>query len=579
VIAVLAGRHAPAQRWREDAGWQTLMHVMRLQNLSAEESRAYLARRSIPESEHEAILSFTHGHPLALSLVAEVFAQRPNTRFQPQEVADVIQMLIERIAEQAPGPLFRAALEAPSLVRVPDDSILSALLDTPDVRELFAWLRDLSFMDAESRGLFPHDLAREALARDIRWRNPDRFAMLHSRARRYYMDHIKKGDSRTQREYLNEFIFLHRDNPMVRPFFEWRTGGQVFTDHAQEADQAQVLAIIAEHEGEQAAQHAAYWLLRQPENAFVFRTAGGDVQGLLLMVSMERLDLAGPEDSFAGQLRDPALARAVAVLAQRAPLRSGERATYFRFWMARDTYQAVSPVQSRIFLNIVQHYLTTPGLAFTFLPCADPEFWAPAFTYADLERIPEADFGEQIPGQEGRAYGVYGHDWRLRPPAAWLELLAEREMSLERVNPAPPPLAAQLLSREEFAAAVRDALRSYGDTLALQGNPLLKSRMVSGRLEDGGNDPAGKTPEVNSTYAQAAKTQALQGLLKEAADQLQLSLRNLKLYRAVYHTYLQPAPSQEAAAELLDVPYSTFRRHLAQGVNQMIAYLWQLEIA
>ncbi len=32
-------------------------------------------------------------------------------------------------------------------------------------------------------------------------------------------------------------------------------------------------------------------------------------------------------------------------------MRPGEKATLFRFWMARDTYQAVSAMQSPLFAN------------------------------------------------------------------------------------------------------------------------------------------------------------------------------------------------------------------------------------
>ena len=45
---------------------------------------------------------------------------------------------------------------------------------------LFRWLRELSFMETGWRGLFPHDVAREALLADLRWRNPERYADLHS---------------------------------------------------------------------------------------------------------------------------------------------------------------------------------------------------------------------------------------------------------------------------------------------------------------------------------------------------------------------------------------------------------------
>ena len=70
------------------------------------------------------------------------------------------------------------------------------------------------------------------------------------------------------------------------------------------------------------------------------------------------------------------MAAAWKFLQRSATLRAGETAALFRFWMARDTYQNVSPVQSVIFVNAVRYYLTTQGLAFSIFPCALPDFWA-----------------------------------------------------------------------------------------------------------------------------------------------------------------------------------------------------------
>jgi hypothetical protein len=229
--------------------------------------------------------------------------------------------------------------------------------------------------------------------------------------------------------------------------------------------------------------------------------------------------------------------------------------------MAHDTYQAVSATQSLIFINMVLHYLVTPGLAFTMIPCSDPDFWIPVFAYADLERLPAADF--EI---EGRRYGMYGHDWRAMPPIAWLALLAERELSFTPPAVAPPPIAEPLviLSQAEFEDAVRDALHDYVRPAGFMGNPLLQSRLV---MEQAG---------IQASAAKRAST--LRALLKEAAESLQASPREAKLYRALYHTYLQPAPTQEQAAEMLDLPFSTFRRHLKAGITRLTETLWLKEI-
>ncbi|MHC5719005.1 MAG: ATP-binding protein, partial [Nostoc sp.] len=71
----------------------------------------------------------------------------------------------------------------------------------------------------------------------------------------------------------------------------------------------------------------------------------------------------------------------------------------------------------------------------------------------------------------------------------------------------------------------------------------------------------------------------LQNLVKQAVESLQSSPRDEKLYRAVYRTYLNPAPTQEQAAELLDLPFSTYRRHLKAGMTKVIDILWQREIS
>jgi hypothetical protein len=227
--------------------------------------------------------------------------------------------------------------------------------------------------------------------------------------------------------------------------------------------------------------------------------------------------------------------------------------------MAADTYQGVSPIQSLVFINAVRHYLLTSHLAYTLFPCADPDFWAPIFAYADLTRLPEADFEVG-----GRRFGMYGHDWRVRPPVAWLSLLAEREVA-EDVQPPPPAAPALIvLSRPDFEEAVRHALRGLQRSEQLVDNPLLRSRIVTDRV--------GLDAQPSERLA------CLQSVLRESAEQLTGHPRSLRGYRALHHTYLAPAATQELAAELLGLPFSTYRRHLAQGIEALTAILWRREL-
>ena len=84
-LVVLAGREPPPLAWRADPGWQQLFRAVALRNLSPLESDEYLDRSAVPIEQRRRVLDFTHGHPLALSLVADLFAQRPDVSFQPEE--------------------------------------------------------------------------------------------------------------------------------------------------------------------------------------------------------------------------------------------------------------------------------------------------------------------------------------------------------------------------------------------------------------------------------------------------------------------------------------------------------------
>jgi len=260
------------------------------------------------------------------------------------------------------------------------ESVIGEMLAMPEMHGLFDWMRGLSFIEARREGLFPHDLAREARADDLRWRNPNWYNELHKRARAYYLARLGQGSAQQQQRQLFDYIFLHRDNPVVRPYFEWQTTGALLTDALHEDDVPALLAMVEQHEGADSAQLASHWFESQPQGVVVFRDVKNEPVAFMLMVNLAQA--ASDTPTF-----DPAVRVTWNYLQRRAPLRAGEAATLFRYWLARDTYQDVSPAQSLVFVNAVRHYVTTPNLAYTFFPTANPDFWAPVFAYAELHRL------------------------------------------------------------------------------------------------------------------------------------------------------------------------------------------------
>lgn len=561
VLIVLAGRREPSPIWLNDPGWQTLIHHAPLRNLSPDESIMYLEKAGMPEDRHELVLRYTHGHPLALSLIADLHDQDSDLLLEPGLEANIIKVLLDRFLLDVPSSLHRRAIEACCLVNHLTEPLLEVLLDIDDGEVLFRWLRELSFIESGPRGIFPHDLARDVLSSDLKWRNPDQYKLLHQTARTYYNARLKDASPDDQRNLLSDYIYLHRDNPVVRPFFKrlqstWKgdTSTVSLSVHPYtKEDEESVVNIVLDHEGEESASMARHWLQRQPRHVLLYRDQHGAIQGLLFQLALHE----ATDDELKA---DPIAWKAWHYVKQSAPLRPGEGVTLFRFWMDASSYQRISKVQSLIFVSMVRHYLTTPQLAFSLLPISRPFFWKLIFNYADLHRIKELNFKVNK-----ASYGVYGHDWRSRPPAAWLDLLASREVwtsfEPDEEEETRPVI---VLSEESFTEAVRDALRCFNQPLQLKQNPLIDSRIVGERVDtDAGNED---------------RVIALIELLNESMERLAQDPKRDKAYRAVDRTYIHPAGSQELAAERLGIPYSTFRRHLSQGVSDIVEGLWQQEI-
>ena len=98
------------------------------------------------------------------------------------------------------------------------------------------------------------------------------------------------------------------------------------------------------------------------------------------------------------------------------------------------------------------------------------------FDHWDFVHLPEADY--QI---DTIRYVTFAHDWRRVGVAEWLERTAARELGEPVSQPVEPAAA---LSHEEFAVAVKEALRSLHQPQALLRNPLLASSMVQTALRE-----------------------------------------------------------------------------------------------
>jgi hypothetical protein len=224
-LVVLAGRNPPTAAWREDPAWSELAQVLPLRNLPPGDSRAYLQARGISEAQQAEVIAFTLGHALALALLADLLARSEEDALSPMHTPDVLRVLLARFIDQVPSAAHRRALEVCARARVTTVAVLADVMGLADAPALFDWLRGLSFIEHGPEGLFPHDLAREVLDGDLRWRDPASFRDLNARLLRALTPQLQARTGRDQQRAYFDFMYLSRHNRFMRSHFDWESLG------------------------------------------------------------------------------------------------------------------------------------------------------------------------------------------------------------------------------------------------------------------------------------------------------------------------------------------------------------------
>jgi hypothetical protein len=330
------------------------------------------------------------------------------------------------------------------------------------------------------------------------------------------------------------------------PLHDWATLGHVHVDQLRPGDAADVLAMATAHQGSAQAELVAHWLAHQPDAFLVVRRAEREVAGFSTLL---RLDLA-PAEAIAA---DPGAAAMHRYLMSSAdPPLPGEPVTAARFVVDREQDQRLpSLTHTAMSVAAIARALGTPGLGIDLVGAFRSPDASPVFEHLDYRRVADAEFDV-----DGHHHLVFAHDFRLVGPEAWIDLMGERELDEETRGSVPALTTAPVLSRTEFAAAVRSALRDLHRPDELAANPLVRFRQVQ---------PAGGGPLDGNGLAQ---------LVVAAAETLAADPRDAKAHRAIDRTYLRPAGTQERAAEVLDLPFSTYRRHLSRGIDRIVRELW-----
>ena len=538
-IVVLAGRDPPTAPWRTDPGWRQLVAVYRLERFDPAESGELLAHADVAPAVRPHLVMLGRGHPLTMALLADLAAtgEVPDTL---ADAPDLISTLLESFLREVPSQAHLTGLAACAIAWLTTEDLLVQLVGA-DAPAVWRWLARRPFITSSPRGLFAHDLARDVLDAEFERRAPERYRSYGRIVYAHAVAGLRAATGPDRQLHAQQVFFLLRNSPLAAAVSALRARGSATVVTGPPDDHDLVCAIIERFEGPASAQLARDWLGEQPEQLSVVRTGDG-VAGFAEI-------LLCPTGSVLED-RDPVVRAVLDHIAREGPLRPGERVGICRFCAGARKHQR-DPYA--MLVSNVSHFieLVTRSLAWSVLVVVDPKYFALFVDYLAFVPLVEIEAG-------GLRHVAYGIDWRRVPVDAWLDLMRERAHSGETGPPPAALLRPPPLDRARFAAAVKTALQTLHRPDQLATNPLLGSALAT--------TTAGPTAEQ------------LRATIDNAVTYLGIQPKGDQLRAVIHRTYLRPAPTQEAAAQVLDLPLSTYRRHLAKALDQLTDLLWTVEI-
>jgi hypothetical protein len=540
-VVVLAGREPPPAPWTTDPGWRAAAAVHPLSGLDAAESAELVTRAGAPHDLVDRLATLGRGHPLTLALLAD--AARTGA-LPPDDLADapdLVAALVERVVGEVPSAAHASALAVCAHGWLTTEDLVRRAVGDDEAPAVWAWLDAQPFITRTPDGLRPHDLVRGALQADLRRRSRDDYRRVHRLVHEHVVSGLRGADPFDRVLWVHQKMWLHRRSPLSTMYLAIREDQPTALVPGEPRDHPAVLDLIERLEGAGAAAVAERWLAAQPGGLQVVRADGG--------VAAFAYNVLCPTDPSLCAA-DPVVTAILDHAAHTAPVRPGEQIWIGRFAAGPDGYQRDPYAVTVAAMSATIDWVTRP-LAWSFIPTVDPGFWGPALDYIGFRPAFEI-------GTSDTRYTVYANDWRRLSVDAWFDLMGERELTGVAGPPPDEILRPPPLGPASFGAAVRAALGEMRRPDRLSANPLMGTILAFG---------------IDGADATRLRTS-----LDRAIDQIACEPRGEGLARVLDRTYRRGAPSQEAAAEVLDLPFSTYRRHLGSAVQRLTDLLWAVEI-
>ena len=453
----------------------------------------------------------------------------------PAELADapdLVSALLEGLVSQVPGEAYATGLATCAVACPTTEDLLAATVGRR-APEVWAWLARPARSSARSaRGLILHDLARDVLDAEFERRHPNAYApaapaIVHDRGHAGCATH--RSDRRTRTQQL---ILLHRRSPLTSRSGRCGTAASAAVVPAAPEDRAGVLEIVDRFSGarDRRALPVAGSTRRPPEAC---TWPGGDRGGSpsRCTSAADRLGDSNARTRWSGPCWSTSSGR--------SPLRPGEQIHLTRVLGGASAGTSATVYAGLVSSVIGADHLAHRPLAWSFT-APHEEFWGPFFEYLGFGGSPT----------RLRRPPIYGLrvDWRRLP----LDGMDLRATGSDRATTGP---------RAGRAAAARAAgpggLRRGGPGRAAGPAP----RRPAGR------EPAAWGPGWRR--ARRAPPPGLPDSLRRASPASATPAQGRARCAGCWTApSCRPAPTQEAAAEVLGLPFSTYRRHLPAATRR-----------
>src|SRR5699024_9298350 len=462
--------------------------------------------------------------------------------------------LLDRFTQEAREDSQLQALDALTIVRELNQSLLAAMLEIDHAGPLYQWLSRLSFVEQRETGIVMHQLAREVLWADISSRASGRYTVFARNAVNWIVDRLEASTALTWHQAAGlaaDAMYALRAAPLVREYMNLDADQSLYLDAWHEDDATEAHAMIARHEGEESLYWFRFWQARVPGSTVVIRDVDRRVRGLFLKLNMENL---APEDRQA----DPMTRILWQALETQFDFAPGDHVPFIRHWVTHDYAVSNSPEKTIILMAIHTYNLVARHLRLSAQVFDEATEWQPLAASLGIHLLEGSD---TVIG--GKDWQIYYNDWHVESPPHYYHLLADRMLGIGDGQPAKTvDTGARSLGESAFRQAVDDALKHLHEPERMQENPLLDSGILQCRGGAGGTDTA--------TQVQVLE-QVLRNTLAYLVDSGSMEARKAEILRRVW---LDGPVNRSQLARSMHISYSTLRRYLLGAQKMLATQLW-----